>query len=263
MSTKKIILLINGRLGIRILRFVLNQSEIQISGIIINSTQKRTSNYFDLINGVLREFGKAPPVVPYEEVDNNYEKIREILEISEYGISALFGHILPKKLLADIGCEIINLHPSFLPIGRGADPIPWSIINQQKQGITIHIIDSGLDTGDILSQKEIQTDIGMNSGEIYELASDMLFNELEVNFTSWLNKSHRVSNQSEVSTPSHKSSELEDLRVINSNEMASFGEFVRKIQALTFSDGRKPLFIDESGRLWRIGFSLNSNRDEE
>ena len=213
------------------------------------------------MNDVLGEFDKSLPVISYEGVGNNHKKIREVLEISEYGISALFGHVLPKNLLAGIGCEIINLHPSLLPVGKGADPIPWSIINQGKQGVTIHIIDSGLDTGDILSQKEIHTDIGMNSGEIYELASDLLFDQLQLNFTPWLNKSHRVSKQAKLSTPSHKSSELEDLRAINSNEVASFGDFVRKIQALTFSDGRKPFFVDESGRLWVIDFSLNPNRD--
>ena len=115
----------------------------------------------------------------------------------------------------------------------------------------------------ILSQKEFDTNIGMNSGKIYELATDLLFKELENIFTSWINKSIKVSVQSETSSSSHKSIELENIRIINSNEVATFGEFLRKLQALTFSDSRKPSFIDESGRLWSIDISITPDGDKD
>lgn len=260
---KKLVLLINGKLGLKVLQHIINQSEIEITGIIINSTNKRSSSYLHLVSSVLRQSNESIPIISYEDIADNYIKIEEILHNSDYGISALFGHILPQKLLENIECEIINLHPSLLPIGRGADPIPWSIIDQQKQGITIHIIDSGLDTGDILSQKEFDTNIGMNSGEIYELATNLLFKELENILTSWINGSIKVSSQAEVPGSSHKSRELENIRIINSDEVAKFGEFLRKLQALTFSDGRKPSFIDESGRLWRIDISITPGGEED
>jgi len=260
---KKLVLLINGRLGIRILEYIISQNEIEITGIIVNSTNKRSSTYLDLVNNVLQQFNKDVPVISFGDSADNYIKIERILKVSDYGISALFGHLLPKKLLEDTECEIINLHPSLLPIGRGADPIPWSIIGEQLQGVTIHIIDSGLDTGGILSQKEFDTNIGMNSGKIYELATDLLFKELENIFTSWINKSIKVSVQSETSSSSHKSIELENIRIINSNEVATFGEFLRKLQALTFSDSRKPSFIDESGRLWSIDISITPDGDKD
>lgn len=260
---KKLVLLINGRLGLRILRFIVSNSEIDITGIVINSTSKRSSTYLDLVTSVLQQFNKDVPVISFEDIEDNYIKIERILKDSDYGISALFGHLLPKKLLEDIECEIINLHPSLLPIGRGADPIPWSIIGKQQQGVTIHIVDSGLDTGCVLSQKEFDTNIGMNSGEIYERATDLLFKELENIFTSWINKNIKATVQSETPSSSHKSSELENIRIINSNEIATFGEFMRKLQALTFSDGRKPSFIDESGRLWHIDISITPGGEKD
>lgn len=260
---KKLVLLINGKLGIRILQYILSQSEIEITGIVINSTNKRSSTYLDLVSSVLQQFDKDVPVISFEDIADNYNRIERILKVSDFGISALFGHVLPRNLLENIECEIINLHPSLLPIGRGADPIPWSIIDQQKQGITIHLIDSGLDTGGILSQKEFDTSIGMNSGEIYDLATDFLFKELENIFTSWINKNIEVSAQSETPSSSHKSSELENIRIINSNEVATFGEFLRKLQALTFADGRKPSFVDESGRLWSIEISMTPGGDKD
>jgi methionyl-tRNA formyltransferase len=259
---KKIVLFINGELGLKVLRFVISQKKTEISGIVLNSIQKRSSFYLDKINIVLREYGKKILILSYENTINSNQYLKEILNISDYGISALFGHVLPWTLLENSGCEIINLHPSLLPIGRGADPIPWSIIDQQKQGITIHIINSGLDTGAILSQKEIKTNFGMNSGEIYEIATNMLITELESIFYTWTNRSIKVLGQSEFSGSIHKSKELESIRVMKSDELGTFGEFLRKLQALTFSDGRKPLFIDDSGKLWQINISLSPFREE-
>jgi len=260
---KKLVLLINGNLGIEVLNFITSQKEIELIGVIINSANKRSSGYFSRVTTLLLESNQDVPIISYEDVDDNYIRVVEILNNSDYGISALFGHILPRTVIENIDCEIINLHPSLLPIGRGADPIPWSIINQQKQGVTIHIIDSGLDTGGILCQKEFSTNIGMNSGKVYELAAGLLFNELERIFHSWTNNTIRVSNQSEFFGSTHKSKELEDMRIINADEVGTFGEFLRKLQALTFSDGRKPSFIDESGRVWSIDISITLQRDEE
>lgn len=67
---------------------------------------------------------------------------------------AAFGQILPPALLAlpRFGC--INVHTSLLPRYRGAAPIQWAILNDDKQtGVTIMKMDAGLDTGDILSQE--------------------------------------------------------------------------------------------------------------
>lgn len=260
---KRFVLLINGNLGLEVLRYIITQKETEITGIIINATNKRSSTYLGLVQGVLSEFNLTVPIITFENMANNHLEINELFYNSDYGISALFGHVLPQAILENIECEIINLHPSPLPIGRGANPIPWSIIGQHKQGITIHIIDSGLDTGEILSQKEFSTDIGMNSGEIYDLATNLLLKELENIFPSWINKSIEGTKQSNYSSPPHKSRELENMRVIKLDEVGTFGEFLRKLQALTFSDSRKPSFIDNSGRLWSINISVTLHGEED
>jgi methionyl-tRNA formyltransferase len=67
-----------------------------------------------------------------------------------------YGHILPKWMidLPPLGC--INLHASLLPKYRGAAPIQWSLIRGETvTGVTTMRIDVGLDTGDILLQREV------------------------------------------------------------------------------------------------------------
>ena len=70
-----------------------------------------------------------------------------------------YGKILPKNVLElpPYGC--INVHASLLPKYRGAAPINWAIINGEKNtGVTTMLMDEGMDTGDILLQREMPID---------------------------------------------------------------------------------------------------------
>jgi methionyl-tRNA formyltransferase len=65
-----------------------------------------------------------------------------------------YGQILPKRILELplLGC--LNVHASLLPKYRGAAPVQWAILNDEREtGVTIMKMDEGLDTGDILSQR--------------------------------------------------------------------------------------------------------------
>ena len=67
-----------------------------------------------------------------------------------------YGHIIPPWMIAlpRLGC--INLHASLLPKYRGAAPIQWALIRGERTtGVSTMKIDAGLDTGDILLQREI------------------------------------------------------------------------------------------------------------
>ena len=71
-------------------------------------------------------------------------------------IVAAFGQILPPKVLdiPPLGC--LNIHPSLLPKYRGPSPIATAILNgDEETGVSIMLMDEGLDTGPILSQGRI------------------------------------------------------------------------------------------------------------
>ncbi len=74
-------------------------------------------------------------------------------------VVAAFGQILSEEILAMPKYGCVNIHASLLPKYRGAGPIQWAIIDgEQKTGITIMQMEKGLDTGDILLQKEVEID---------------------------------------------------------------------------------------------------------
>jgi len=67
-----------------------------------------------------------------------------------------YGHILSESLLNIAPMGAINIHPSLLPKYRGPAPIQWALINgEHETGVTIMIMDKGIDTGPIvLSESE-------------------------------------------------------------------------------------------------------------
>jgi methionyl-tRNA formyltransferase len=82
-------------------------------------------------------------------------------------VVAAYGQILPLDIInmPEYGC--VNVHASLLPKYRGAAPINWAIINgESKTGITIMLMDEGMDTGHILFQEEVVIYEGDTAGSL-------------------------------------------------------------------------------------------------
>ena len=98
------------------------------------------------------------PVAQPEKIKNNAEFRAQLEAIAPECIVIVgYGRIIPRWML-DLPVQgNINLHASLLPKYRGAAPIQWAIASgEQVTGNTTMRIDEGLDTGDILLQKEME-----------------------------------------------------------------------------------------------------------
>jgi len=87
-------------------------------------------------------------------------------------ITCAYGQIIPKQLLDSPKYGCINVHGSLLPKLRGGAPIHHAIINgDEKTGITIMYMDEKMDSGDIISQREIRILAEDNLDSLYEKMS--------------------------------------------------------------------------------------------
>jgi len=81
----------------------------------------------------------------YQIVDN--------MESADIVISVMYDKIIKKEQMQNKRCY--NFHPGSLPEYRGSGIFSWAIINQErKMGVTLHLIDEGMDTGDIIEIRE-------------------------------------------------------------------------------------------------------------
>ena len=69
-------------------------------------------------------------------------------------VSMSFNQIFKSQIINLPKYNTINCHAGKLPFYRGRNILNWALINDEKKfGITVHFIDEGIDTGDIISQK--------------------------------------------------------------------------------------------------------------
>jgi methionyl-tRNA formyltransferase len=97
------------------------------------------------------------PVVQPDKIKNNEEFRAQLAALEPQAIVVVgYGRIIPPWVIDLPPLGNINLHASLLPKYRGAAPIQWAIaMGETVSGVTTMRIDAGLDTGDILLQKEI------------------------------------------------------------------------------------------------------------
>lgn len=87
---------------------------------------------------------------------------------ADLGVLAFVTDIVPERVFNAPKYGSICYHPSLLPKYRGASAINWAVINgETKTGLTIFWVDAGIDTGDILLQKEVEIGPEETTGEVY------------------------------------------------------------------------------------------------
>jgi methionyl-tRNA formyltransferase len=140
------------------LKHLLAQSDFEVVGVITQPDRPRGRGQ-EVSFSPVKEAALAANLAVHQP-----EKIRApetealLLKLaSDCIVIIAYGQIIPAKLLPIPKLGWINLHASLLPKYRGAAPINWAIVNgETRTGVTTMRIDAGMDTGEMLLQREIE-----------------------------------------------------------------------------------------------------------
>jgi methionyl-tRNA formyltransferase len=146
----RILFLGNNWVGWQVVHWLREQNE-QVVGLVIHPSHRR--KYGD-------EIIISAQVNPAYIFDGLHLCQRQTLQAikalrPDIGLSVLFGYILRPEFLNLFPAGVVNLHPACLPYNRGAYPNIWSIVEGTPAGATLHYIDAGVDTGDIIAQQQV------------------------------------------------------------------------------------------------------------
>lgn len=113
-------------------------------------------------------------------------KIDEIADMP--CLSLGFPYLFPQSFI-DQARFIVNVHGTLLPKYRGACTLNWIIENgEQESGVTVHFIDSGCDTGDIIIQRSFPVSIFDTGKSLYrktlEFEPDVVSEALKILYSS-------------------------------------------------------------------------------
>jgi methionyl-tRNA formyltransferase len=103
-------------------------------------------------------------------VIHNKSELINIIDETQFDILISNGcpYIFPTSILPTV--KFVNIHPSFLPDLKGADPAIGAILHQRDAGATCHLMDSGIDTGPVIAQVRIPYSVDLDVTTLYQLS---------------------------------------------------------------------------------------------
>jgi methionyl-tRNA formyltransferase len=140
------------------LKHLLAQSDFEIAGVITQPDRPRDRG-MDVTASPVKETALAAGVTVHQPEKIRTPEAEETLRrlSPDCIVIIAYGQIIPARLLPIPKLGWINLHASLLPKYRGAAPINWAIVNgETRTGLTTMRIDAGMDTGEMLLQREIE-----------------------------------------------------------------------------------------------------------
>jgi methionyl-tRNA formyltransferase len=150
-------------------------------------------------------------------------------------VSCGFRYIVPEHVLSipDMGC--LNLHPAYLPYNRGANPNVWSIVEGTPAGVTLHYMDSTLDTGDIVARSEVATDFADTGKDLHERLEDAQVDLFKNTWPDIIDNDIEPIEQHEDSGTYHRTDEFDSLCELDPEATVQVKQFLDRLRALTFS----------------------------
>jgi methionyl-tRNA formyltransferase len=140
------------------LKYLLAQSDFEIVGVFTQPDRPRGRGQ-EVSSSPVKEVALVAQLAVHQpekiRAPENEELLRKLAP--DCVVIIAYGQIIPAKLLPIPRMGWINLHASLLPKYRGAAPINWAIANGEiRTGVTTMRIDAGMDTGEMLLQREIE-----------------------------------------------------------------------------------------------------------
>ena len=106
-------------------------------------------------------FGRGPVAAPSLQLlqEQSWCTLVSLPTPADVGVVIDYGNIIPQAVIDHFPHGIVNLHPSLLPRWRGSSPIKSALLHGDVEtGVSLMLIDQGVDTGPLLAQKTVVID---------------------------------------------------------------------------------------------------------
>lgn len=245
---KKIIVFGNQQIAIDCIKILASTKDVNLLAVV--GCERERDGRFGYPS--LKKFCQENNIIYYnpEKLDNQFLEIIKELD-PDICFSVYYRNIFSPDYISIPPMGFVNIHPSLLPKYRGSVPTFWALLNNEKEiGVTMHYIDRGIDSGDIIVQTKHKIPENITG---FELNNIMVREGLTL-FRKQLplilmGKNKRVK-QNEASA-TYFGPFSKKLRVIN--WLSPIEQIKRKVQALTKPySGAKSFILDEELIIWEV-----------
>lgn len=239
---KNIVFAGNNQIAVDILKFLTKQ-DVKIVGLIVHPPKLAKKR-----SGLI-----AVSRLPKSKIfrGDRLNSIRTAAAIKnlkpDLFLSINFRYLLKDEIIKTPKYGCINLHYGYLPYNRGVFADAWSIIENTPAGITYHLIDTGIDTGKIISRQKVDktdTDTGKSLYQKLTLAAYNLFVKTWPKIQNW---SFQLTAQSPGGTY-HRRSDISLIDKIDLDKKYKAGDLINILRARTFPPYHGAYFITPEGK---------------
>lgn len=178
---------------------------------------------------------------------------------SGVGFSVHYPKLLKPEVITRYK-KVYNLHPAYLPWGRGFYPIFWALWEGTPAGATLHEIDAGIDSGAIVDQVEVAHFEHDTGGELYERVR-MAEKELFLRHLPKMIEGEELPSRSQQKGGTyHSHKEFKNLKE-NLNPQMTVSDLLRLIRCLTFP-GYPGLKVQMGERSFEVHLEPLSSTDQ-
>ena len=241
---------VNSEMGMRLMRWVAENHEADISVIVSFEDQYELES----LARTLR--------VPYfclERGESSEIEISNKLQLMEIDIGYLlwWPKIISASLINATKFGFLNLHPSFLPNGRGKNPNFWAIVSGEQFGVTIHWVDKKIDNGPVFAQKMIDFSWLDNGRTLYEKSLQELFLLFTETYgtISKLEFSRVTGNYASVNGSYHNEIDMIKVSQIVLDQKYVARDLLNLLRARTF-EGKPGCTFSENGQRYSVRIEI-------
>ncbi len=233
----RVVCFANNVVGLEAVRH-LNLANVEIVALVVHEPNKQK-----LANEIVATAGVSAENVLTGNQLRDPATLEQIVALQpDCGVSAFFGHILKRELIDIFPRGIVNLHTSLLPLNRGSFPNVWTIVDQTPAGVTLHLVDEGVDTGPILAQSNVEVcldDTGLSLNSRLETAMIELF---KTNWKKFAKGELVFVPQNNDSATLHRGSDTQAIDHIDLNATYRAGDLINILRARTYPPHRGAYF---------------------
>jgi methionyl-tRNA formyltransferase len=177
----------------------------------------------------------------------------------DYIVAVHFPYLFPPEVLRLPRMGVLNLHPALLPYNRGWHTASWAILEGTPAGATLHFMNEGVDTGDIVHQREQVVSPADTADTLYQQVKRL---ELEVFKEGWaMIEAGAVSRTPQAlgNGTSHRREELlrDDVRRIDPDAPVPARDLLRRLRALTTNTAAEAAYIEVDGVRYGVRVTLH------
>ncbi len=173
----------------------------------------------------------------------------------DLGVLAWWPKIISPAFMSLCDAGFINTHPSLLPHNRGKHYNFWALVEQVPFGVSLHFVDEGIDSGDIVAQQPIAYDWEDTGQTLYEkagLAMVELFKSAYPQMRNGpINRKPQEKNQGSL----HYAREIDPASKIDLDKTYTARELINLLRARTFP-GHPSCQFEENGETYEVSVNI-------